>query len=169
MALSAVPFKPSYTTLKNLRQKVHKHTATSVNLTLPIRPQDPSTNVNPYLDDAIGMLSKSTAFLYHDEAPWAVRVIKVKKGVDKVNAKVDEVKTKVAELKTDVAELKTDVTELKTDIAELKTDIAELKTDVAKLKTDIIKLKTEIKSFKEYQDYLESQIDDIRTAVNNGI
>ena len=69
MALLAIPFKPSYTTLKNLRQKVHKHTATSVNLTLPIRPQDPSTDINPYLDNAIGMLSESTAFLYDNEAP----------------------------------------------------------------------------------------------------
>ena len=121
MAPSAVPFEPSYTALKNLRQKVHKHTATSVNLTLPIRPQDPSTDVNPYLDNAIGMLSESTAFLYDDEAPWAVRVLEVKKGVDRVDAKVDEVKAEVAELKTDVAELKTDVTELKTDVAEIKT------------------------------------------------
>jgi len=69
MALSAVPFKPPYTTLKNLRQKVHKYTATLVNLTLPIRPQDPFTDVNPYLDDAIGILSELTAFLYNDKAP----------------------------------------------------------------------------------------------------
>src|SRR6266571_3507952 len=115
MAPSAVLFKPSYTALKNLHHKVHKHTATSVNLTLPIRPQDPSMDVNPYLDDAIGILSESTAFLYDDEAPWAIRVLEVKKGVDRVDAKVDEVKAEVAELKTDVAELKTDVAELKTD------------------------------------------------------
>ena len=114
MAPLAVPFKPFYTALKNLYYKVHKHTVTSVNLTLPIQPQDPSTDVNPYLDDAIGILSESTAFLYDDEAPWAVRVLEVKKGVDRVDAKVDEVKAEVAELKTDVAELKTDVAEIKT-------------------------------------------------------
>ena len=60
MAPSAVPFEPSYTALKNLRHKTHKHTTTSVNLTLPIRPQDLSTDVNPYLDDAIGMLSDTS-------------------------------------------------------------------------------------------------------------
>src|SRR6266576_5201019 len=101
MAPSAIPFELSYTALKNLRQKVHKYTATSINLTLPIRPQDPSMDVNPYLDDAIGILSESTAFLYDDEAPWAVRVLEVKKGVDRVNTKVDEVKAEVAKLKTE--------------------------------------------------------------------
>ena len=69
MAPSAVPFEPSYIALKNLRQKIHKHTTTSVNLTLPIRPQDLSTDLNPYLDGAIGILSDLIAFLYNDDAP----------------------------------------------------------------------------------------------------
>ena len=107
MAPSAAPFEPSYTALKNLRQKVHKQTTTaSVNLTLPIRPQDLSTDVNPYIDDALGMLSDSTSHLYDDDAPWAVRVIEVKKGVERVDAKVDEVKTEVTKIKTEVAEIK---------------------------------------------------------------
>ena len=110
MAPSAVPFKPSYTALKNLRQKVHKHTTASVNLTLPIWPQDLSTDVNPYIDDAIGMLSDSTAFLYDDEAPWAIYIKEVKSevlaAVDRVNIKVEEVKTNIVELKTDIAEIK---------------------------------------------------------------
>ncbi len=155
MAPSAVPFEPSYTALKNLRQKVHKHTATSVNLTLPIRPQDPSTDVNPYLDNAIGMLSESTAFLYDDEAPWAVRVLEVKKGVDKVDAKVDEVKAEVAELKTDVAELKTDV-------AELKTDVAELKHSMRMMEVHSEFLENQIDSVKE-------DVDNVRSGVNNGV
>jgi len=116
MAPSAVPFEPSYTALKNLRQKIHKHTTTSVNLTLPIRPQDLSTDSNPYLDGAIGMLSDSTAFLYDDDAPWAVRVAEVKRGVDRVDAKVDEVKTQVDEVKTQVDEVKTQVAEVKTQM-----------------------------------------------------
>jgi len=69
MAPSAAPFKPSYTILKNLRHKIHKHTMTSVNFTLPIWPQDLSIDLNPYLDGAIGVLSNSTAFLYNDDAP----------------------------------------------------------------------------------------------------
>ena len=69
MAPSAIPFEPSYTVLKNLRQKVHKHTTTSVNLSLPIRPQDLSTDSTPYLDGAIGILSNSTAVLYNNNAP----------------------------------------------------------------------------------------------------
>ena len=99
MAPSALPFEPSYTALKNLRQKVHRHTSNfSLDLTLPTRPHDPSTDSNPYLDGAIGMLSDSTAFLYDDDAPWAVRVMEVKRGVERVDAKVDEVKTEVAEI-----------------------------------------------------------------------
>src|SRR6266571_3110790 len=109
MAPSALPFEPSYTVLKNLHNKIHKYNVTSVNFTLPLQPQDPSTDVHPYLDNAIGILSNSTAFLYDNDAPWAVRTMEVKKGVDKVDMKVDGVKAEVAELKTDVAELKTDV------------------------------------------------------------
>ena len=70
MAPSAAPFGLSYAALKNLYQKLHKHTtATSVNLSLPIRPQDLSTDSTPYLDGAIGMLSNLTACLYDDDAP----------------------------------------------------------------------------------------------------
>jgi len=82
MAPSAVPFEPSYIVLRNLRQKVHKHTTSLVNLTLPIRPQDLSTDSNSYINGAIGMLSDSTAFLYDNNAPWAVRVAEVKRGMD---------------------------------------------------------------------------------------
>ena len=102
MALLVVPFEPFYTALKNLYYKVYNYTATLVNLILPIWPQDLSTDVNPYLDGAIGILSESTAFLYDDEAPWAVRVMEVKRGVDRVDVKVDEVKAEVAKLKTEM-------------------------------------------------------------------
>ena len=149
----ALPFEPSYIVLKNLHYKVHKHSITLVNLTLPLRPQDPSTNVNPYLDNAIGILSKSTTFLYNNKAPWAVRVTEVKSKVlttvDKVNIKVDKIKANITKLKTDVTKLKMDIAKLKTNITKLKIDIIKLKTDVVKLKTDITKLKTEIKSQEE--------------------
>ena len=70
MAPLAVLFKPSYTALKNLRQKVHKYTITaSVNLILPIWPQDLSTNVNPYIDNILGIFSNSISYLYDDDAP----------------------------------------------------------------------------------------------------
>ena len=70
MAPLTVPFKLSYAALKNLHQKLHKYTtATSVNLSLPIRLQDLSTDSTLYLDGAIGMLSNSTACLYNDDAP----------------------------------------------------------------------------------------------------
>ena len=69
MAPLVVLFELSYTVLKNLHHKVHKYTVTLVNLTLPIWPQDLFIDVNPYLDNTIGILSESTAFLYNDEAP----------------------------------------------------------------------------------------------------
>jgi len=68
MAPSAAPFKPFYTVLKNLHYKIYKHTTTLVNLTLSIWLQDLSTDLNPYLDSAIGVLSNSTAFLYDNDA-----------------------------------------------------------------------------------------------------
>ena len=69
MAPLAVPFEPSYTALKNLRQKVRKHTTILVNLTLPHRPKNLSTDLHPYLNNAIVTLSTSTAYLYDDNAP----------------------------------------------------------------------------------------------------
>ena len=97
MAPSALPFEPSYTALKSLRQKVSNYTTTSV--TLPHRPENLSTDLHPYLDNAIVTLSTSTAYLYDDNAPWAVRVVEVKKGVERVDTKVNEVKAEVAEVK----------------------------------------------------------------------
>ena len=56
--------------LKNLHQKVYKYITTAlVNLTLPIRPQDLSTDINPYIDDVLGILSDSTSHLYDEDAP----------------------------------------------------------------------------------------------------
>ena len=104
------------------------------------------------------MLSELTAFLYDDEAPWAVRVTEVKSevlaAVDKVDVKVDEVKAEVAELKTDVAELKTDVAELKTDVAELKT---EMKSQEERLTAQI----------DDVREGLTAQVDDVRASLRN--
>ena len=88
------------------------------------------------------MLSNSTACLYDDDAPWAVRVMEVK---SEVLAAVDRVDTKVDEVKTDITELKTDVAELKTDIAGIKMEIKLLK------------------------DYFENRINNIRAGVNNSM
>jgi len=84
MAPSALLFEPSYTVLKNLHQKIHGCTTTSV--TLPIRPENFATDPRPYqrirhekrlekrfsgrlLDNAIVTLSTSTAYLY-DMTDW---------------------------------------------------------------------------------------------------
>ncbi|OCK90149.1 uncharacterized protein K441DRAFT_666560 [Cenococcum geophilum 1.58] len=60
-------FKPSYTALKNLRQKIYDCTTTTV--TLSIRPENLATDLHPYLDNAIVTLSTLTAYLYDDSAP----------------------------------------------------------------------------------------------------
>ena len=88
--------------------------------------------MNPYIDDAIGILSDSTSHLYNDDAPWAVRVMEVKKGVERVDAKVDEVKTEVTEIKTEVAEIKIGM-----------------------------------RLMEVHQEFLEKQIDNIRSGINN--
>jgi hypothetical protein len=46
---SMAPFEPSYTALKNLHQKMYNRTTTSV--TLPIRPENLTTGLRPYLDN----------------------------------------------------------------------------------------------------------------------
>jgi len=148
--------------LKNLRQKVHKHTTTaSVNLTLPIRPQDLSTDVNPYIDDALGMLSDSTSHLYDDDAPWAVRVMEVKKGVERVDAKVDEVKTEVAEIKTEVAEIKTEMRSLEERLT-VQVDDVRVQVDNVRVQVDDIRaslrnqMAVQLNSLQtELSDYIE--------------
>ena len=144
MAPSALPFEPSYTALKSLRQKVSNYTTTSI--TLPHRPENLSTDLHPYLDNAIVTLSTSTAYLYDNNAPWAIRVVEVKEGVERVDTKVEEVKTEVAEIKTEVAEIKTEVAEIKTEVAEIKTEVNDVKLQVMSL---------------------ERQMDDVRNSLFN--
>jgi len=55
-------------------------------------------------------LSTSTAYLYDDNAPWAVRVVEVKRGVERVDMKLDDVKIT---LKAQVDEVKAQVDEVK--------------------------------------------------------
>ena len=70
MAPLALLFKPSYTALENLRQKIHKYTTvTSVNLSLPIRLQNLFIDSTFYLDGTIGIFSNLTSFLYNNNAP----------------------------------------------------------------------------------------------------
>ncbi|OCK94668.1 uncharacterized protein K441DRAFT_659513 [Cenococcum geophilum 1.58] len=145
MAPSALPFEPSYTALKSLRQKVSNYTTTSV--TLPHRPKNLSTDLHPYLDNAIVTLSTSTAYLYDDNAPWAVRVVEVKKGVervdtkvdevDEVNKKVDEVDKKVDEVDKKVDEVDKKVDEVDKKVDEVDKKVAEIKTEVAEVKTQV--------------------------------
>ena len=109
-------FDPSYTALKNLRQKVYDSTTTTV--TLPLRPENLTTDLHPYLDDAIVTLSTSTAYLYDDNAPWAVRVVEVKKGVERVDTKVDKVDVKLDDVKTT---LEGQIEDVKTQVEDVKT------------------------------------------------
>ena len=76
------------------------------------------------------MLSDSTAFLYDDEAPWTVRVMEVKKCVERVDMKVDEVKTQVEEATTQVREAKTQVDEVKIETRFLESQIDNVRTGV---------------------------------------
>ena len=62
--------------------------------------------MNPYLDNTIGILSDLTAFLYNNNVLQAVRVIKVKKGVNSVNIKVNRIKAKVIKVKAKVIKVK---------------------------------------------------------------
>ena len=90
---------------------------------LPTQPSNLSTDLNPYLDGAIGILSDLTALLYNNNAPQAVKVIKVKKAVDRVNIKIDKIKAEVAEIKTEVAEIKTEVAKIKIQVVEIKLQV----------------------------------------------
>jgi regulator of replication initiation timing len=130
-------FEPSYTALKNLRQKIYDATTTTV--TLPLRPENPA-DLHPYLDSTIVTLSTSTAYLYDDNAPWAVRVVEVKKGVERVDAKLDEAKTT------------------------LQGQIKEVKTQVEDVKTQVEDVKTQMKSLEKR---LTGQVDDVRATLRN--
>ena len=143
MAPSALPFKPSYTVLKNLYHKVYKYSITLANITLPTQLQDLTIDVYPYLDNTIGILSNLTAFLYNNDAPQAIKVTEVKKGIEKIDIKVDKVKAKVTEVKAKVAEVK---------------------AKVAEVKAKVIEVKAEVKSLEEC---LTVQVNNIKIQVNN--
>ena len=66
MAPLAAPFKPSYTVLKSLRQKIFNYTTTSI--TLLYWPENLFTDLYFYFNNAIITLSTSTAYLYNNNA-----------------------------------------------------------------------------------------------------
>ncbi|XTI93299.1 hypothetical protein V2W45_1430806 [Cenococcum geophilum] len=142
IALLALPFEPSYTTLKSLRQKVSNYTITS-NL---------STDLHPYLNNAI-----------------AVRVVEVKKGVERVDTKVNEVKAKVTKVKAQVDKINKKVNEVnkKVDKVDKKVDEVNKKVDevdkkVNEVKTEIAEIKTQMKSIDERYT---TQVNDVKLQV----
>ncbi|OCK95679.1 uncharacterized protein K441DRAFT_658391 [Cenococcum geophilum 1.58] len=157
MAPSALPFEPSYTALKSLRQKVSNYTTTSI--TLPYRPENLSTDLHPYLDNAIVTLSTSTAYLYDNNAPWAIRVVEVKEGVERVNTKVEEVKAEVAEVKAQVDEVDKKVDEVDKKVDEVDKKVDEVDKKVDEVKTEIAEIKTQMKSMDERHT---TQVNDVK-------
>ena len=154
MALLTTPFKPSYMALKSLRQKVSNYTTTSI--TLPHQPKNLSTNLHPYLDNAIITLNTLTAYLYNNNAPQAVRVVKVKKGVKKVDIKVNKIKAKVMEVKAQVDKVDKKVNKIDKKVNKVDKKVNKVDKKVNKINKKVTKIKTEIKSLKECQNYLKS-------------
>ena len=138
MALSALPFQLSYTALENLRQKISNYTTTSI--TLPYRPENLSTDLHPYLNHAIVTLSTSTAHLYDDNAPQAVRVVEVKKGIERVNTKVNEVK----------AEVDKKVNKIDKKVNKVNKKVNEVDKKVNEVNKKVIKIKTEVRLLRKY-------------------
>ena len=155
MAPLAAPFKPSYTALKSLRQKISNYTTTSI--TLPHRPENLSTDLHPYLNHAIVTLSTSTAHLYDNNTPQAIRVVEVKKGVKRVNTKVNKVKAEVTEVKAQVNKVdkKVDEVNKKVDEVDKKVDEVDKKVNKVNKKVNevdkkVVEIKTKIKSLKKH-------------------
>ena len=159
-------FEPSYTALKNLRQKIYDSTTTTV--TLPLRPENPA-DLHPYLDSAIVTLSTSTAYLYDDNAPWAVGVVEVKKGVEGVDTKVDTVDAKVDKVDAKLDDVKTT---LEGQIDDVKTtlegQIDDVRTQVVDVRTQVEDVKTQVEDVKTQMKNLTTQVDDLKTVVSNG-
>ena len=155
MAPSAAPFEPSYTALKSLCQKISNYTTTSI--TLPHRPENLSTDLHPYLNNAIVTLSTSTAHLYDDNASQAVRVVEVKKGVERVDTKLNNIKTtfkaQVDEVKAQVNKVDKKVDEVDKKVNEVDKKVDKVDKKVNEVKTDIADIKTEIKLL---ENHLES-------------
>ena len=60
--------------------------------------------------------------------------------------------------------------EFKTEVAEIKTEVAEIKTEVAEIKTGMRFLEERLENQMEIrQEFLENQIDNVRSGVNNGM
>ena len=72
------------------------------------------------------------AYLYDNNAPWAVRVVEVKKGVKRVNTKLNNIKTT------------------------FKAQVNEIKAQVNKVNKKVAKIKIEIRLLKKHQDRLKS-------------
>ena len=152
MAPLAAPFKPSYTTLKSLRQKISNYTTTSI--TLPYRPENLSTDFYPYLNNTIITLSTLTAYLYNNNTPQAVRVVEIKKGVKRVNTKFNNVKiifkAQVNKVKAQVNKVNKKVNKVNKKVDEVDKKVNKVDKKVNKVNKKVAKIKTEMRLLKEH-------------------
>ena len=159
MAPSAAPFEPSYTALKSLRQKISNYTTTFI--TLFHQPENLSTDLHPYLNNAIVTLSTLTVYLYNNNAPQAIRVVKIKKRVKRVNTKLNNIKTtfkaqidkakvQVNEVNKKVNKVDKKINKVNKKVNEVNKKVDEVDKKVNKVKIDIADIKTEIKLLKNY-------------------
>ena len=163
MTLSALPFKPSYTTLKSLRQKVSNYTTTSV--TLPHRPENLSTDLYPYLNNAIVTLSTLTAYLYDNNAPQAVRVVEVKKGVERVDIKVDEVKAEVAEVKAQVDKVDKKVDKVNKKVNKVNKKVNKVNKKVNKVDKKVNKVNKKVNKVNKKVNKVDKKVVEIKIEI----
>ena len=104
-----------------------------------------STNLYPYLDNAIITLNTLIAYLYNNNTSQAVRVVEVKKGVKRVNTKLNNIKTT---FKAQVDEVKAQVNEVDKKVNEVDKKVNKVDKKVNKVKTDVADIKMEIKLLK---------------------
>ena len=121
-------------------------------ITLPYQPENLSTDLHPYFNNAIVTLSTSTVYLYNNNASQAVRVVEVKKGVKKVNTKLNNIKTtfkaQVDKVKAQDNEVDKKVNKVDKKVNKVDKKVNKVNKKVNKVKTDITDIKMEIKLLK---------------------
>jgi len=125
MAPSALPYERSHTALKTLHRTIHERAAAPVYLALPERPRNLSTERDPYIDDAISMLSTSANYLYNEHRTWVLNTLEVKDGIDTLNRRIGRVEKDVRDVKSQVDEVKSQVDEVKSQVAKFENQVDE--------------------------------------------
>jgi len=162
MATSTSTYSLSFEKLKGLQRSAHPQHE----LTLPERPSGFETDLNPYLDSAIGMLGESAVYLYDNHHYMDSRFDGIETRIDKLDTRVDKLDTRVGKWFDYVNKR---FVKIEDDIKAVKDDVKAVKDDVKAVKDDVNQRFDEARAinFNRFARVLDAEIEKVAAPVQD--